>query len=126
VKIVNEKDLKEERLPGRHMKWLASPRFMDAKNMSVCIVRLPEGETVRPAHAHPDGEEFIYVLKGRGRVMVDGEVKTVSEGTAVLFPAGSVHMLQNNGDEELKVICFFSPPADPSIYKYYEEVSFPE
>jgi len=26
----------------------------------------------------------------------------------------------------MKVICFFSPPADLSTYKFYEDVEFPE
>ena len=45
----------------------------------------------------------------RVRVMVSGEVSPVSEGTAVLFPQGAVHMLHNTGSEEMKVVCFFAP-----------------
>ncbi len=58
--------------------------------------------------------------------MVDKEIEDVKEGTAVLFPPGSVHMLQNTGREEMKVICFFSPAADLKNYKFFDEVSFPE
>ena len=126
MKMIHENDAIEKKLPGRFMCWLASADVLEAKKLSVCIIRVPPGETVRPAHSHPEGEELIYILNGNGRVLVDGEVKPVTKGTAVLFPNGSVHMLQNNGMEEMKVICIFAPPADPGVYKSYEDVSFPE
>ena len=126
MKIIHESEAAEDKLPGRAMRWLASESVLGAEKMSVCTIRVPAGETVRPAHAHPDGEELIFILEGSGRVLVDGEVKPVQTDTAVLFPKGSVHMLQNNGKKEMRVICFFAPPADPSVYKFYEDVRFPE
>jgi quercetin dioxygenase-like cupin family protein len=126
MKIIHENEAAENKLPGRAMRWLASESVLGAEKMSVCTIRVPAGETVRPAHSHPDGEELIFILEGSGRVLVDGEVKPVQKDTAVLFPKGSVHMLQNNGKIEMRVICFFAPPADPSVYKFYEHVHFPE
>jgi quercetin dioxygenase-like cupin family protein len=93
--------------------------------MSVCVIRVAPGETVRPAHSHPNGEETIYIIRGTGRVLVSGEVATVTEGSTVLFPQGAVHMLQNTGKEEMKVICFFAPASDLSNYKFFETVQFP-
>ena len=124
--LVHEKDVEEKDLPGRHLRWLISPALNGAKYNSMCVIRVLPGNTVKPAHAHPQGEEVIYIIRGSGRVLVDGEVREVVEGTAVLFPQGSVHMLQNSGQEEMKVACFFAPPADLSTYKFYEEVEFPE
>jgi mannose-6-phosphate isomerase-like protein (cupin superfamily) len=125
IKLVNERDVQEQDLPGRYLRWLISPVLTGAKYNSVCVIRVLPGSTVKPAHSHPEGEEVIYVIKGSGRVMVDGEIQTVEEGTAVLFPEGSVHMLQNTGGEEMKVICFYAPPADLSMYKFHEDVEFP-
>lgn len=51
--------------------------------------------------------------------MVGGAVDAVKEGTAVLFPQGSVHMLRNKGNEELKAICFYAPASDLSTYKFF-------
>lgn len=44
----------------------------------------------------------------------------------MLFPQGQVHMLQNTGREEMKVICFFAPATNLDNYKFFEEVDFPE
>ena len=40
------------------------------------------GETVRPAHSHPNGEEVIYIVRGNGRVMVEGEDRAEVQGLA--------------------------------------------
>jgi quercetin dioxygenase-like cupin family protein len=126
VPIVHESDVEEVALPGRYLRWLVDAGKLNARHLSVCTIRVPPGEKVRPAHAHPNGEESIYIIRGSGRVLVDGAVEAVKEGSAVLFPQGSVHMLHNNGDEEMKVICFFAPPSNLSTYKFFDEVDFPE
>ena len=92
----------------------------------MCVIEIQPGQTVRPAHSHPNGEEVIYIVQGSGRVMIDGVVGTVKEGSAVVFPQGSVHMLQNTGGEELKVACFFAPPSDLSTYRFFDGIDFPE
>ena len=73
----------------------------------------------------PDGEEVIYILSGHGRVLVNGEVAEVQTGSAVLFPQGEIHMLQNLSDVEMKVACFFAPPASLKNYAFFEDVDFP-
>ena len=125
VPLVHENDVEELNLPGRHLRWLVNREMLNATHLSVCVVRIAPGETVKPAHSHPNGEEVVYIIRGRGRVVVDGVVDAVKEGTAILFPQGSVHMLQNNGSEEMKAICFYAPPSDLSTYKFFEDVEFP-
>ena len=71
VRIVHEGDIDEVALPGRNMRWLVNAERLGAQHLSVCIIRVAPGEKVRPAHAHPNGEELIYVIRGSGRV-VDG------------------------------------------------------
>lgn len=125
VPLVQQSDVEELDLPGRFLRWLVTPERLNARHLSVCSIRVPPGQTVRPAHSHPNGEEVIHIIRGSGRVMVDGAVDAVREGTTVLFPQGSVHMLQNTGSEEMRVICFFAPPSDLSTYKFFEDVDFP-
>jgi len=125
VRVVHESDVEAVALPGRSLRWLVTPERMNAEHLSVCMIRVPPGESVRPAHCHPHGEEAIHIIHGSGRVLVDGEVAAVREGSTVLFPRGAVHMLQNTGAGEMRVICFFAPPSDLSNYKFVEGVDFP-
>jgi quercetin dioxygenase-like cupin family protein len=125
VPLIHEDQVAELQLPGGQLRWLVNGGGLPAAHASMCVIRVAPGETVRPAHSHPDGEEVIYILSGKGRVMVEGAVDQVAAGTVVLFPQGAVHMLQNNGTEEMKVACFFAPAADFSSYRFFDEIEFP-
>jgi mannose-6-phosphate isomerase-like protein (cupin superfamily) len=66
-----------------------------------------EQATVR--HYHRVTEEIYFVLKGQGRMEVDGETTHVRPGDAVLIPAGAWHQLENNGTSELRILCCCVP-----------------
>ena len=66
VPAIHEDDAEELGLPGRRMRWLVSKDAVNAKNCSTCVIRVSPGEKVTPAHSHPNGEEVIYIIKGRG------------------------------------------------------------
>jgi len=123
--IVDENSVEALGLPGRDLRWVITQKNANAQHCTMCVIEVAPGQTVRPAHSHPNGEEIIYIIQGNGRVMIDGVVEPVNHGNAVLFPQGSVHMLQNSGDELMKVVCFFAPPADLSNYKFFEDIEFP-
>jgi quercetin dioxygenase-like cupin family protein len=125
VPTLHENDVEGLDLPGRNLRWLVNAELLGAKHLSACVIKVAPGETVRPAHSHPNGEEVIYIIAGSGRVMIEGEVSPVREGSVVLFPQGKVHMLQNNGQTEMKVVCFFAPATNLDNYKFYENIEFP-
>ncbi len=126
MKIIHESEVDEKKIPGRFIRWIADDKTMQPKYLSSCVIRVLPGETVQPAHSHPDGEELIYVLSGYGEAWVDGKIKSIQAGTAVLFEQSSVHMIRNIGTEEMKVICFFAPPTGLKNYKLYEGLDFVE
>jgi mannose-6-phosphate isomerase-like protein (cupin superfamily) len=68
----------------------------------------PDEATQR--HYHGATEEIYFVLKGSGRMEVDGETRMVRPGDAVLIPAGAWHTLENNGTSELRILCCCAPP----------------
>jgi quercetin dioxygenase-like cupin family protein len=125
VALIHEAEGEELDLPGRHLRWVVAEDRIPAKHCSACVIRIAPGEKVRPAHSHPNGEEIIHIIRGSGRVLVAGEVAAVREGTTVLFPQGAVHMLQNTGTEEMKVVCFFAPSTNLENYRMHEDIDFP-
>lgn len=124
--IVHEASIEAINLPGRTLRWLVTQQNVQAQHCSMCVIEVAPGETVRPAHSHPNGEEVIYIIYGSGRVMIEGVVEPVQQGSSVLFPQGSVHMLQNSGDEMMKVVCFFAPPSDLNTYLFFDNIRFPD
>lgn len=124
MKVVHIKDIKEMTLPGRYMKQIITKDTVGAQNLSICKIRVPKGETVRPAHSHPSEEEAVYILKGQAEVYIDGEVQELVTGDTVFFPPGSIHMLRNTGEEDLEALCCFSPPTSIDKYRLYPEATF--
>jgi transcriptional regulator with XRE-family HTH domain len=55
-----------------------------------------------------EGEEFVYVLKGRIELAVGEHVNTLAEGESLLFNSGITHTLSNIGDipAELLVVLY--------------------
>jgi len=125
MKCIDEQDVVEKSVDGRYLRWIVDDEAgLKAEFCSCVIMRLGAGRTVKPAHSHPNGEELIYIVQGTGRVYVDGIIKSVKPGTAVLFEKGSIHMVQNNGDTEMKVACFYAPKTKLSEYKFHPDVEF--
>lgn len=58
------------------------------------------------------GDEWIFVLSGRGYLVVAGRRIAVEEGTAVLVEAGEEHELENRGEAPLCTLHVLAPP-DP-------------
>jgi mannose-6-phosphate isomerase-like protein (cupin superfamily) len=124
IHLVKENEIETQDLPGRKLRWLFSPEGHVAKHCSMNVVEIGPYETVRPAHAHPGAEEIIYVLSGSGKVWVDEKIRDIEINSAVLFPAGSVHMVRNDNSQPLRLACFFAPPIDSKGYEFYEEAGF--
>jgi mannose-6-phosphate isomerase-like protein (cupin superfamily) len=69
-----------------------------------------EVEQATQRHYHRLSEEIYFVLKGQGKMEVDGETTHVRPGDAVLIPPGAWHTLENNGTSELRILCCCAPP----------------
>ncbi len=59
------------------------------ERMHFCHRKRPEGTKAEP-HYHPC-EPFIYVLKGRQRITVDGEEHMAGPGDGIHIPTNAVH-----------------------------------
>ncbi|QHN04212.1 cupin domain-containing protein [Granulicella sp. WH15] len=124
--IVDETSIEALDLPGRMLRWVVTAETTNAQHCSMCVIEVQPGQTVKPAHSHPNGEEVIYLLSGSGRVWIEGEIGSVKQGCAILFPQGKIHMLQNTGNEVMKVACFFAPATNLANYRFFEDIEFPE
>jgi mannose-6-phosphate isomerase-like protein (cupin superfamily) len=69
-----------------------------------------EVEQATERHYHRGAEEIYFVLKGQGKMEVDGETSFLKPGDSVLIPAGAWHELENNGTSELRILCMCAPP----------------
>ena len=61
-------------------------------------------------HNHPESDEFLYVLSGRGDQMVDdGEPFPVVPGDTVWIPRGIFHSTVNRSYEPMVILACYAP-----------------
>ena len=77
------------------------------KNQSLAEARVPVG-TATQRHYHWLSEEFYFILEGRGSMEIDGELRDVAPGDAILIPSGCWHTI--TAHETLRFLCCCAPP----------------
>lgn len=77
------------------------------ENQSLAEARVPAGGATE-RHYHRLSEEFYFILEGNGKMEIDGEVRTVGPGDAILIPAGAWHTIA--ASEDLRFLCCCAPP----------------
>ncbi len=76
-----------------------------------------------PAHSHDHYEETVYGIDGVLTWTVDGKLIDVEPGQALCIPRGAVHRFDNNGTEDVKVLCVVTPAAiGPQYFRESSEV----
>lgn len=73
---------------------------------------------------HPDNDQFFRFEEGTGRVIIDGNEYEVSDGFAVVVPAGAEHNVINiSNTHRLKLYTIYSPAhhKDGIVRKTKEE-----
>jgi len=65
--------------------------------------RMEPGKAFR-AHYHEDMEEIFLILKGQGKILLNGEKAELGEGEAVVILPGEVHEMRNVGGGNLEYL----------------------
>lgn len=68
---------------------------------------------------HPNTDQFIRIEEGQGKVRMGKNKQNleyqanVSDGSAIMIPAGTWHNVINTGNKPLKVYSIYAPPQHP-------------
>lgn len=80
-----------------------------AKNSQLVLMSLKPKEEIG-AEVH-QLDQFIRVESGKGKAILDGKEHSISDGFAVLVPAGTRHNIINTSEKsEMKLYTLYSPP----------------
>jgi mannose-6-phosphate isomerase-like protein (cupin superfamily) len=60
----------------------------------------------------------IYVLEGEGAMHFDDETSPLAAGSCINLPARTVHCLENQGSETMRVVAVFRPAGSPAAAYY--------
>jgi len=66
----------------------------------VGVMNIPAGQSSAP-HTHPN-EQWIYLLAGRMRAVVDGQEREIGPGELIYIPADTVHSVDVLPGEDAK------------------------
>ncbi|MFH0878052.1 MAG: cupin domain-containing protein [Candidatus Omnitrophota bacterium] len=92
-----------------------------AKNSQLVVMSLKPGEDIgEEVHGL---DQFIRIEEGRGKAVLNGIMHEISDGFAVVIPAGTKHNILNGQDSEMKIYTVYSPPnhRDGVAHKTKEE-----
>ncbi|MEK7657593.1 MAG: cupin domain-containing protein [Patescibacteria group bacterium] len=81
-----------------------------AKNNQLVLMSLKPKEEIGE-EVHEDNDQFFRFEKGTGKIVIDDNEYDVSDGFAVVVPAGAKHNCINTSETEaLKLYTIYSPP----------------
>ncbi|MFC1649663.1 cupin domain-containing protein [Patescibacteria group bacterium] len=94
------------------------------KYSQLVLMCLKPGEEIGK-EVHDTVDQFFRIDEGEGEVTMEGHITKVSDGFAVVVPAGSEHNIVNTGDVELKLYTIYSPANHPSgtVHKSAQEAA---
>ena len=79
------------------------------KYSQLVLMSLKPGEEIGSEIHHLD--QFFRCDAGQGKVILDGEEYEISDGFAIVVPAGATHNVINiSTDQDLKLYTLYSPP----------------
>jgi len=79
------------------------------KHSQLVLMSLKPGEKIG-IEVHTDNDQFFRFEKGQGKCIIDGNEYELSDGVAIVVPAGAQHDIINTSEtEELKLYTIYSP-----------------
>jgi quercetin dioxygenase-like cupin family protein len=88
---------------------LISPHNTDTRQFYAGMATIYPGCRSR-GHSHDENEEICFIIKGKGRVVVEGEENEVEAGDMIYIPRGKFHMFKNPNKTTLELVFVISPP----------------
>ena len=84
------------------------------------VMALKPGEEIG-MEVHP--EQFIRIESGKGKAVMSGEEHEISDGSAIVIPAGTQHNVINTSEVAMKLYTIYTPPEHKqgTIHKTKEE-----
>lgn len=93
---------------GSGIQELVHPSKVPVKNQSLALATIPVGVTTL-LHRHKVTEEIYHITQGSGIMTLGSERLRVVVGDSILIPPGTPHCIENNGVDDLLIICACAP-----------------
>jgi mannose-6-phosphate isomerase-like protein (cupin superfamily) len=113
------KNIEKETLENENFRKVL---YTSTYGQVVVMSLLPNEEIGMEVHETTD--QFFRIDSGEGKVIINGEESVISDGYAVVVPAGAQHnVINTSGEKSLKLYTIYMPPhhKDGTIHRNKEE-----
>ena len=105
----------EVSFPWGMLRWLMNDKLSAGTEQTLGLCRIEVGQK-NPFHYHPNCEEVLYILSGKGTHSFDGDKVELRPGMTLRVPQGVKHDLVNTGDEPIVCIIAFSSGDRQTVF----------
>ena len=106
MKLINYREVEaidaEQGARGVRVRWLITKED-GAENFAMRLFEMAS-EGCTPFHSH-EWEHEVFVLDGKGHVIIGDEEKEFREGDVIFIPGNVRHQFKNTGDQPIRFIC---------------------
>lgn len=82
------------------------------RRAEAAVMVIPPGDSEGDAsNRHRGADQWLYVVEGQGIALVDGKRYKLTPSTLILIENGERHEIRNDGDQPLRTLNFYAPPA---------------
>lgn len=74
----------------------------------LAAMSLKPGEDIGE-EAHGELDQFLFIVEGKGKVVLDGAEHQVDDDSVIIVPAGVKHNVLNTSQEDLKLYTIYAP-----------------
>lgn len=92
------------------------------KYTQIVVMSIPAGGEIG-METHEGNDQILYLVSGKGKVILDGEEADYEVGDCVLVHSGTKHNFVTVGDQPMKIMTCYAPAHHPAgaIHKTKED-----
>lgn len=80
------------------------------RSQAATMVLRPGETTGGPKNKHEGSDQWMYVLKGTGEIIIDEKIHELKTQRLVLIKANENHEVKNTGSQDLETLNIYAPP----------------
>jgi len=81
-----------------------------SRSQAAVMALAAKESTGGPDNKHSTSDQWLYVISGDGKAIVNGEETILGPGSLLLIEAGEKHEIANRGNVPLRTLNFYCPP----------------
>jgi mannose-6-phosphate isomerase-like protein (cupin superfamily) len=83
----------------------------NARSQAAAMVLAKGGCEGGPDNRHRGADQWLFIVSGTGRAIINGHEVPLRAGSIVLIEHGDRHEIRNTGRSQLKTVSIYVPPA---------------